>query len=51
MTWQYYTTPHHDTVTCRFKEDKIEVEFMGSVAQKMPDRKEKRPVLHGQALT
>jgi CubicO group peptidase (beta-lactamase class C family) len=51
MTWQYYTTPHHDTVTCRFSGNKVKVEFMGSVAQKMSDRKEKRPTLQGQAIT
>ena len=34
MTWRYYETPHHDTVTCHFDGDAVRVEFLGSVAEK-----------------
>jgi hypothetical protein len=50
MTWRFYETPHHDTVTCRFDDDRVKVEFMNSVTQNLPTRKEKRPVLQGQGI-
>jgi CubicO group peptidase (beta-lactamase class C family) len=50
MTWRFYETPHHDTVTCRFDADKVKVEFMNSVTQNLPTHKEKRPVLQGQGM-
>lgn len=45
MIWRYYETPHHDTVTCHFKDSNVTVEFMNSI----PGHKETRPVLRGQA--
>ncbi len=48
MTWQFYETPHHDTVTCRFDGDKVKIEFLSSVTEKMPAHKETRPALLGQ---
>ena len=50
MTWQFYETPHHDTVTCHFDADRVKVEFLSSVAEKMAARKEKRPVLQGRLM-
>lgn len=47
MTWRFYETPHHDTVTCHFADDKVRVEFMNSITKMSPSRKEKRPVLEG----
>jgi hypothetical protein len=47
MTWRFYETPHHDTVTCRFEGDRIRVEYLDSLAQISPNRKEKRPPLEG----
>ncbi len=55
MTWQYYTTPHHDRVTCRFDGDTVEVEFLNSITAAMkaayptlpPPHPEPRPVLRG----
>jgi len=44
MTWRYYETPHHDTVTCRFDGDKVQIEFVASIASR------KRPVLRGQMV-
>jgi CubicO group peptidase (beta-lactamase class C family) len=41
MTWRYYETPHHDTVTCRFDGDKVAVELVASIGAKKP------PVLQG----
>jgi CubicO group peptidase (beta-lactamase class C family) len=47
MTWQFYETPHHDTVTCRFAGDELQLNFLSSVTQKAPSHQETRPVLHG----
>ena len=48
MTWQFYQTPHHDTVTCRFDGDKVKIEFLSSVSEKNAGYKETRPALLGQ---
>jgi len=48
MTWHFYETPHHDTVTCRFEGNKVSVQFLNSVTEKMPAHKETRPILQGQ---
>jgi hypothetical protein len=48
MTWQFYQTPHHDTVTCRFDGDKVKIEFLSSVSEKNAVHKETRPALLGQ---
>jgi hypothetical protein len=48
MTWHFIETPHHDTVTCDFEDDKVTVKFLSSVPQLNPNQKEKRPVLRGQ---
>jgi CubicO group peptidase (beta-lactamase class C family) len=49
MVWRYFETPHHDTVTCRFDEDKVNMEFMNSITQVWlpPLHLETRPVLKG----
>ncbi len=48
MTLQYYDIAHHDTITCRFDGDRVEVKFLNSVAELVPDWvKEKRGVLTG----
>jgi CubicO group peptidase (beta-lactamase class C family) len=44
---RYYETPHHDTVTCRFDDQSVQISFMSSIAQMSPPPKDKRPVLHG----
>jgi len=43
MTWRYFETPHHDTVTCQFDGDKVQVSFLASI-----ERAGMRPVLKGQ---
>ncbi len=43
MTWRYCETPHHDTVTCQFDGDKVQITLVPSIA-----RARKRPVLQGQ---
>jgi CubicO group peptidase (beta-lactamase class C family) len=43
MTWRYYETPHHDTVTCVFDGDKVQISLVPSVG-----RAPKRGVLQGQ---
>ena len=47
MTWRYYETPHHDTVTCRFDDRAVQVAFLSSIAQMNPTPKDSRPVLKG----
>lgn len=50
MVLRYYETPHHDTVTCRFDEDKVQISFMNSMAQMSPTPKDKRPVIQGKLV-
>lgn len=45
MTWRYYETPHHDTVTCHFERNNLTLAF----ANNIPGHAETRPVLRGQA--
>jgi CubicO group peptidase (beta-lactamase class C family) len=51
MTWRFIETPHHDTVTCQFDGDQVKVEFLNSIAQLSPSRKEERPALVGKLST
>jgi hypothetical protein len=51
MTWRYIETPHHDTVTCRFEQDEVKVEFLSSITQLSPLRKEARPALLAKMVT
>ncbi len=45
MTWRYYETPHHDTVTCRFENGQVQIAFMNSIAGMSATPKDKRPIL------
>jgi len=45
---RYYETPHHDTLTCRFDADKVQIAFMNSIAGMSANPKDKRPVLRGE---
>ena len=47
MTWRFYETPHHETVTCRFDGNNVSVKFMNSITQLSPSHAETRPVLQG----
>jgi hypothetical protein len=47
MTWRFYETPHHDTVTCKFDGDNVKVKFQSSVAGLNAARKDGRPELKG----
>ena len=47
MRWQFYETPHHDNVVCRFDGDKIRIEFLNSITQISPGHKETRSALEG----
>jgi hypothetical protein len=51
MVLRYYETPHHDTVTCHFDEEKVQISFMNSMAQMSPTPQDKRPVLKGQLVS
>ncbi|MES2736881.1 MAG: serine hydrolase [Verrucomicrobiota bacterium] len=48
MTWRYYETPHHDTVTCRFEGDKLSLTFLNSITAMNPKATDVRAVLTGQ---
>jgi CubicO group peptidase (beta-lactamase class C family) len=43
MTWRYYETPHHDTVTCHFDGNNLTIQFQNSI----PGHPETRPILRG----
>lgn len=47
MTWRYYETPHHDTVTCRFEGDEVTVTFLNSITAMNPKTKDARAPLKG----
>ncbi|GAA4446546.1 hypothetical protein GCM10023189_01790 [Nibrella saemangeumensis] len=47
MTWRFTETPHSDTVTCRFGQDGIQIEFLNSITAMSKGQKDKRPVLQG----
>jgi len=51
MKWHYFETPHHDTVTCRFDNDRVEVNFVNSVTELLGTSSgmynDTRPVLRG----
>jgi hypothetical protein len=45
---QFYETAHHDTITCRFEGDAVQVTFLNSVTEMLPGLvKEKRVPLYG----
>jgi CubicO group peptidase (beta-lactamase class C family) len=50
MTWRYYETPHHDTVTCRFDGGQVRISFLSSIAAMSAASKDKRPALQGQLI-
>ena len=47
MTWRFYETPHHDTVTAHFDGDTVKLEYLSSIAEKSASRKDSRPTLVG----
>ena len=47
MTWRYYETPHHDSITCRFGDDSVQIAFVSSIAQMSGHPHDARPVLQG----
>ena len=47
MTWRYFETPHHDTVTCRFEGDRIVISFLNSITGMNPKAKDVRAPLVG----
>jgi CubicO group peptidase (beta-lactamase class C family) len=48
---RYCETPHHDSVTCRFNADKLEIQFINSMAAMSAHPNDPRPVLRGRMLT
>ncbi|WP_040005716.1 serine hydrolase domain-containing protein [Fibrisoma limi] len=52
MTWRFIETAHYDTVTCRFGDDSMAVDFASSLSQ-LNKTKDPRPTLQGklQAVT
>jgi hypothetical protein len=51
ITCQYYETPHHDTITCRFDGQTLRVDYLDSLAAMTAARKDKRPPLEGTLAT
>jgi hypothetical protein len=43
MTWRFYETPHHDTVTLAFEEKQVQIKFVSSISA----GRDARPVLVG----
>jgi CubicO group peptidase (beta-lactamase class C family) len=54
MRWQFYELPHHDTVTCRFSENTVEVRMLNSITAMLGPytswHPETRPLLKGKTL-
>lgn len=48
MTWRYYETPHHDTVTCRFEGNKLNISFLNSITAMNPKAQDVRLPITGQ---
>lgn len=46
MTWRFIETAHYDTVTCRFGDDSMAVEFASSLS-KLNKTTDARPILQG----
>ncbi len=49
MLWRFIETAHYDTVTCRFGQDGVQVEFQSSLSI-LNKTKDKRPLLAGKAI-
>ena len=49
MIWRYIETAHYETVTCRFGQDGVQVDFQSSLSI-LNKTKDKRPVLNGKAM-
>jgi CubicO group peptidase (beta-lactamase class C family) len=47
MTWRFHETPHHDTATCTFADDRMTLRFASSIVRMSPTAKDARPVLQG----
>ncbi|MGK0199788.1 MAG: CubicO group peptidase (beta-lactamase class C family) [Yoonia sp.] len=47
MHWRYYETPHHDTVTCVFEKDHVEVSFLNSIQKRRGRKNDSRAKLKG----
>jgi len=43
MLWQFYETPHHDTVTCSFDGDSLRIEFLNSITESLGPNRALRP--------
>ena len=49
MIWRFTETAHYDTITCRFGENGVQVEFQSSLSI-VNKTKDKRPVLDGKLM-
>ncbi len=49
MTWRYYETPHHDTLTCKFEGDSVTITFLNSITAMNPKAQDARAPLKGRA--
>lgn len=44
---RFIETPHHDTITCKFAGDRVQVSFLSSIMKLRGQTKDTRPVLEG----
>ncbi len=49
MIWRYIETAHYDTVTCRFGQEGVQIQFQSSLSI-INKTKDKRPVLEGKLM-
>ncbi len=47
---RYYETPHHDSISFRFEDDRVKIGFLSSLAKMNPHPKDNRPALVGQMI-
>ncbi|GAB3562392.1 hypothetical protein GCM10027578_04680 [Spirosoma luteolum] len=50
MIWRFIETAHYETVTCRFTDGGVTVEFRSSLSIITPNGKDKRPILTGRLM-
>lgn len=50
MTWRFIETAHYETVTCRFDNDGVQIDFQSSLS-KINGTKDARPALQGKVQT
>ena len=47
MTWRFFETPHHLTITCKFDAETVQIAFVSSIGKMNGILKSDKPVLRG----